>query len=148
MYKHVYVLLPSISAKIMKMHSTPMFTHCGRNVIHAIMQLTFSNAFCWMKIYECRLRFRWSLLPRVQLTIFQHWLWYWLGADQATNHYLNQWWIFSWRIYTSSGSKELRPMNHHQIHLVFFRTLMNRHMFKSLNYVIAPMLIDIALKRT
>ena len=28
---------------------------------------------------------------RVQLTIFEHWFWWWLGADQATSHYLNQW---------------------------------------------------------
>ena len=31
----------------------------------------FPNAFSWMKM--CKLRFHWSLFPRVQLTIFQHW---------------------------------------------------------------------------
>ena len=36
-------------------------------------QTTFSNAFSWMKMYQFRLRFHWSLLPRVELTIFQHW---------------------------------------------------------------------------
>ena len=34
---------------------------------------TFSNAFSWMKMYEFRLMFHWSLFIRVQLTIFQHW---------------------------------------------------------------------------
>ena len=34
---------------------------------------TFSNAFSWMKIYELRFRFNWSLFPRVQLTISEHW---------------------------------------------------------------------------
>ena len=33
---------------------------------------TILNAFSWIKIYEFRLRFHWSLLWRLQLTIFQH----------------------------------------------------------------------------
>ena len=33
----------------------------------------FSNAFSWMKMLELRLKFHWSLFPRVQLAIFQHW---------------------------------------------------------------------------
>ena len=54
----------------------------------AILQTTFSNAFSWMKMYEL-----WqSLFLGVQFTTFQHWFWLWLGADQATSHYLNQWW--------------------------------------------------------
>ena len=36
-------------------------------------QTTFSNAFSWMKMIKFRLRFHWSLFPRVQLTILQHW---------------------------------------------------------------------------
>ena len=39
----------------------------------AISQTTFSNAFSWMKMFEFRLKFHWSLFPGVQLTIFQHW---------------------------------------------------------------------------
>ena len=31
------------------------------------------NAFSWMKMYDFRLRFHWSLFLRVQLTISQHW---------------------------------------------------------------------------
>ena len=37
----------------------------------AISQTTFSSAFSWMKMYEFRLRFHWSLFLRVQLIIFQ-----------------------------------------------------------------------------
>ena len=48
-------------------------THWGRDKMAANFLTTFSNAFSWMKIYEFRLRFHWSLFPRVQLTIFQHW---------------------------------------------------------------------------
>ena len=47
-------------------------THWGRNKMAAISQTTFSNAFSWMKMYECWLRFQWSLFLKVQLTIFQH----------------------------------------------------------------------------
>ena len=73
----------------------------------AIFQTTFSNAFFRMKIYGFRLRCHWSLFLRVQLTIFLHWFRYWLGVDQATSHYLNQWWLDYWRIYASLGLNEL-----------------------------------------
>ena len=39
----------------------------------AIPQTTFSNAISWMKMFEFRLKFHWSLFLKVQLTIFQHW---------------------------------------------------------------------------
>ena len=74
----------------------------------AIYQTTFSHAFPWMKMYEFRLKFHWSLFVRVQLTIYQHWFRWWLGADQATSHYLNQWWLVYWRIYASLGLNELK----------------------------------------
>ena len=39
----------------------------------AIYQMTFSNAFSWLKMYRFWLKFHWRLLLRVHLTIFQHW---------------------------------------------------------------------------
>ena len=48
-------------------------THWDRDKMAAILQTTFSNTFSWMKIYEFWLRFHWSLILRVQLTIFHHW---------------------------------------------------------------------------
>ena len=48
-------------------------THWGRDKIAAISQTTFSNAFSWMKMFEFRLKFHWSLFLRVQLIISQHW---------------------------------------------------------------------------
>ena len=48
-------------------------THWGQDKMDAISQTTFSNAFSWMKMYECRLRFHWSLFLGFELTIFQHW---------------------------------------------------------------------------
>ena len=70
-------------------------TDWGQDKMAPIFYTTFSNAFSWMKMYEFRLRFHWSLLPKAQLTTSQHWFRWWLGADQATSHYLNQcyWWL-------------------------------------------------------
>ena len=56
-----------------KRHNLPnlhvMLTHCDRDKIAAIFQMTYSNTFSWMKMYEFQLRFYWSLFLRVQLTI-------------------------------------------------------------------------------
>ena len=76
-----------------------LLTHWGRDNMDAVSQTTLSNAFSWMKMLEFRLRFHWSLFLWVQLTKFQHWFRQWLGADQATSHYMNQWWLVYWRIY-------------------------------------------------
>ena len=70
-----------------------MLTNWGRDEIDVISQTTFSNAFSWMKMNEFRLGFHWSLFLRFELTILHHWFRLWLGADQATSHYLNQWWL-------------------------------------------------------
>ena len=48
-------------------------THLILDKMVAIFRTTFSNAFSWMKIFEFRVRFHWSLFLGVQLTIFQHW---------------------------------------------------------------------------
>ena len=78
------------------MHGTNLFFHLstlwGWDKMDAIFQTTILNAFSWMKMYKFWLIFHWSLLPRVHLTIFQHWSRWWLGAVQATSHYLNQCW--------------------------------------------------------
>ena len=63
----------------------------------AILQTTFSNTFSWMNRCGIRLKFRWSLFLRVQLIIFQYWYRKWLGAYQATGHYLNLCWLVYWR---------------------------------------------------
>ena len=81
-------------------HNT-ILTHWGRDKMAAIIQTVFSNAFSWMKIYQFPLRFHWSLFLREQLTIFQHWLWWCLGASQMTSRYPNQWWSIYWRLHAS-----------------------------------------------
>ena len=47
-------------------------THWGRDKMATISQTTLSSAFLWMKILEFRLRCHWSVLLRVQSTIFWH----------------------------------------------------------------------------
>ena len=84
-----------------------LLTHWGRDKMAAIFQTTFSTGFPWMNIYDFRLKFHWNLFLGVQLTTFQHWFRWWLGADQATSQYLNQWWLVYWRIYASLGLNEL-----------------------------------------
>ena len=79
--------------------------HNGRH-----FQTTFLNVLSWMTMYKFRLKFHWSLIPRVQLTIFQQWFRYWLGAVQATSHYLSQWWLVYRRIYASLGLNESRSL--------------------------------------
>ena len=45
--------------------STRCLTHWGRDKMDAISQTTFSSAFSWMKLFEFRLKFHWSLFLRV-----------------------------------------------------------------------------------
>ena len=84
-------------------------THWDRYEMNNISQTTLSNVLYSMKMFEFRLKFHWSLFPVVQLTIFQHWIRLWLGAVQATSHYLNQWWFVYRRIYASLSLNELMP---------------------------------------
>ena len=77
-----------------------------------ISQTTISNAFSWMKMLGFRLKFYWSFFPRVELKIFHHWFWWWLGANQATSHYLNRWWLDHRRKYASLGLNELKNTYH------------------------------------
>ena len=70
---HWYIgLMKSTLVKLMALYNT--LINWGQDKMAANFLITFSNAFSWMKIYEFRLRFHLSLFPRVQLTIFQHWL--------------------------------------------------------------------------
>ena len=93
-------------------------THRGRDKIAAILQMIFWNAFSWMKMYDLRLKYQWNLCVGVQLTIFQHWFRKWLGADQATSHYLKQWWLIYWRMYVSLGLSELNFDAMSGVHMV------------------------------
>ena len=65
--------LPLTPGNGVKLRPIQCLTHWGRDKMAVIFQTTFSNGFSWMKMYEFRLTFHWSLFLRVQLTIFQYW---------------------------------------------------------------------------
>ena len=100
-------VIVAVSGSLQFLQKGHFFNTLRPRQMDAISQTTFSNAFSWMKMFEFRLKFHWSLFLRYQLTIFQHWFRYWLGAVQATSLYLNQWWLVYWRIYVSLGLNEL-----------------------------------------
>ena len=77
--------------------NTPRPNENGRRFANDI----FKCNFLLMKIY--RFRFHWCLFLMDQLTIFLGWFIWWLGSNQETSHYLNQWWLDSWRILASLG---------------------------------------------
>ena len=106
-------------------------THWGQDKMAAIFQTTVSNGFSLMKMYEFRLKFHWSLFPRVQLTIFQHWFRKWLGAVQATSHYLNQWWLVYRRIYASLGLNELKMFKCIPVHGLISTYTLRSYFFDS-----------------
>ena len=82
-------------------------THWGWDEMDNISQMTFSNVFSSVKMFELWWKFHWSLFLRVQSSVFQHWFRWWLGAVQVTSHYLDQWWLVYRRIYASLGLSEL-----------------------------------------
>ena len=108
-----YTRAAATSSPIVRLVSTAyhiensQLTHLGRDKMATISQTTFSNSCLWMKMLESRLKFHWNFLHRVQLTIFQYWFRWWLGAVQATSHYLKQRWLVHRRIYASVGLNEL-----------------------------------------
>ena len=103
------------------------------------LQMTFSNAFSWMKIYEFWLKFHWSLFLRFQLTIYHHWFRYWLGAVQATSHYLNQGWPSSLtHIYISQPQWDIHIHTHtyitglpssQSLHTITYRIYTHTHIY-------------------
>ena len=88
--------------------SPMVLTHWGRDKMAANSQTTFSNTFSWIKMCEYWFELHWIVFLRVQLTIFQHWLQWWFGANQVTSHYLNQCCLVYWCIHASLGLNELK----------------------------------------
>ena len=70
----------------------------GRHIADDIFKCISFFENVWIPI-----KFHWSLFPRVQLTIFQHWFRSWLDSAQATSHYLKQWWLVYRFIHASLG---------------------------------------------
>ena len=102
-------------------------THWGRDKMASISQTIFLNVFSWLKMYEFRLRFDWSLFLRLQLTLIQHWFRKWLGVDKATSHHLNQWWLFFRRKYASHALNELTHRITHWYQNNDWHVVLRRH---------------------
>ena len=68
-------------------HQWIPLTHWGRDKMAGIFQKTVPNAFSLMKMYEFRLKIHWNLCQYSSIGSDNG-----FGADQATSHYLNQWW--------------------------------------------------------
>ena len=64
----------------------------------------------------------------IQLTLFQHWFRKWLSANQATSHYLNQWWLVCRRIHAPFGLNELRRRCQNKIGAISQRTFPNLYL--------------------
>ena len=91
--------------------STTMLTQLLLDKMAAISQTTYLNAFPGMESSVFWFEFHWSLFQRVRLTKSQHWFRQWLGADQATSHYLNQCWSSSLtHICAAQGWEELTEL--------------------------------------
>ena len=88
------LILTTVSLCIIRLNETILkcFSITQTHTFQNIFSNDISIAFSWMKIIEFRLKLHWNMFPAVQLTISQHYLRQWLGADQAINHYLDQWW--------------------------------------------------------
>ena len=77
----------------------------GRHFADDIFKWMFLNENVWISI-KSSLKF----VPKGPINKIQHWFRWWLGAVQATNHYLKQCWLVFRRIYASLGLNELRKI--------------------------------------
>ena len=79
-------------------------THWGRDKSAPISQMTFSNAFSWMSL-KISLKFIAKVpinnIPALVQIVA------WIGTDQVTSHYQNEWWLDYWCIYASLSLNEL-----------------------------------------
>ena len=57
------------------------------------------------KYFVSWFEFHRTLFRRVQLTISEHWLRWWLGAEQAPSHYLNQCWHSSLTLISGTSER-------------------------------------------
>ena len=74
----------------------------GRHFADIIFKCIFLNENVWISI-EISLKF----IPKGPMHNIPALVQIMACADQATSHYLHQWWLIYWRIYTSLGLTEL-----------------------------------------
>ena len=84
--------MPIQHASYLVWESPQVFLHLPLDKMAAILQKIFWDPFSWKKMFVFGLKYHWSLFLRIRLTTTQHWFWKWLGAEEATSHYLTQCW--------------------------------------------------------
>ena len=68
-------------------------THCEWDEMAAILQTTISNEIHWNFLFNFKQNVIYIYsIGSGRLAINYYWFRKWIGAKQATNHYLNQWW--------------------------------------------------------
>ena len=71
-------------------------------------------------------------VSRVQLTITQHWLRWWLGVEEATSHYLNQCWPSSLKHISGTRGRWLNAhYNEDHYWIIFIWLLIMKNSFYS-----------------
>ena len=75
----------------------------GRHFTDNILKCIFLNENIWISL-KISLKF----VPEVQINNIPALVQIMLGTDQATSHYVEQWWLVYWGIYASLGLNELR----------------------------------------
>ena len=74
------------------------FTHWGGDKVVAISQTIFKCIFLNETVL-ISLKILLKLLPEIRIDNILALVQMMLSADQATSHYLNQWWLIHWHIY-------------------------------------------------
>ena len=82
----------NLKAALVDVTSLMLSTHWGLTKMADIMQTTFCIAIWSMLNFCILIRSSLGLDHWALLTIYQHWLRYWLRSEHMTSHYLNQWW--------------------------------------------------------
>ena len=123
---NLYILLPFLSLHRCSPYSFQCrfvrclldfyLTHWGRDKMAAILQTTLSNTCSWMKM-----------------------------LDQATSHYLNQWWLDYRRIYASLGLSELSEfyMEIRVVCMLYNALVIMLHAVRCLIWIIYPMMFNV-----
>ena len=90
----------------------------GSHLADDILICIFLNATNWISI-----NISLKCVPTVRIHNIPALVRLWLGADQATSHYLNQWWLVCWRIYATLGLNESR---------IKYKTVVRQHIWLTL----------------
>ena len=114
----IHILIQQIMANCQRAHPGMSLVNSsppGQNGLHFTDNIL--DAFSWMKSFVFWSKFH--LLLRVHLTITQHWFRWWLGAEWATSHYMNQCWPDSLMHICGSRGDQLNQIPFFAIHSVF-----------------------------